>query len=718
MEKQLGLPMKCKFFTVFSAAILFTIAAVFANPIYVSKTGNDANDGLSWETAKSDLQSVVQSLNPSTVVTVMVGQGTWQMTNDHMTMNNRIHLKGSNPTCITNWQTCQINTNPITPVYEPLIRTGVAHTNGMENHWVPFVVPAVENRSDGDEVSKTIIVPAPYCRGIYVAGTGRQTTIDSITVQGAYVTNWPGFYGFGIYATTNTIITNCIVKNNSMPNYVDDNSYIKNQGAGVYRGRIFNSIITSNKISGRESYSAGCHNSYVKDSILSHNYVEHPNYGYGGGMCYGDIETSLVYSNRSDSYAGGLSQATASNCLILRNSAKAGGGAAYSDIFDSVIMANTASSNGTALFFSTGRKVTSGCVVDNLENGSNINMIGGRDKAHGGELFNSISTNLVHKGAFNIGRVSNCLFMSDVSYTSDIINYTAKGGVVDRCVFANNLRVCYLVTGGTNITVIRSRFNNNTDNWSGANGVIRANLFDSIIENCVFNNSLIDNHSMYANRVIIRNNTFYYYFKHSGLLWFRTSSLDPGSPLYSFCNSYIYNNTLIGDTLIGANLQIISRYYDADHSSKTNKVLIANNTICNNHLVNSTNALVFVSDEISNFTLANNIFFGNTNSVTGKSSPLVYVANPNPTIRIVNNFTNDPHFLTGTFIPQSILADFGGPRNLGETNDLSIIGSVDALGRPRVNARLGNIPDAGAIEYYPPQYRRERFRIMINRRSK
>lgn len=202
----------------------------------------------------------------------------------------------------------------------------------------------------------------------------------------------------------------------------------------------------------------------------------------------------------------------------------------------------------------------------------------------------------------------------------------------------------------------------------------------------------------------------YYYSENSGLLWFRTSSLDTGSPLYSFCNSYIYNNTLIG-----AKLQIISRYYGAHHSSKTNEVLIANNTICNNHLVNSTNALVFVSDEISNFTLANNIFFGNTNSVTGESSPLVYVANPNPTIRIVNNFTNDPHFLTGTLIPQSILADFGGPRNLGETNDLSIIGSVDALGRPRVNARLGNIPDAGAIEYYPPQYRRERFRIMINR---
>jgi len=64
---------------------------------YVSSVfGNDANDGLSWATAKSNLQSRVQSLGSATTNVVWVGAGDYAMTNGPLAVSGATRIIGTN----------------------------------------------------------------------------------------------------------------------------------------------------------------------------------------------------------------------------------------------------------------------------------------------------------------------------------------------------------------------------------------------------------------------------------------------------------------------------------------------------------------------------------------------------------------------------------------------------------------------------------------------
>ena len=63
---------------------------------YIRVDGNEANDGLSWATAKTNLQALAQSKPIASVDTINVGEGTYVMTNGHLAARQNTRFIASN----------------------------------------------------------------------------------------------------------------------------------------------------------------------------------------------------------------------------------------------------------------------------------------------------------------------------------------------------------------------------------------------------------------------------------------------------------------------------------------------------------------------------------------------------------------------------------------------------------------------------------------------
>ena len=264
---------------------------------YVTKHGSDTNNGLSWETAKSNLQAFVQSLDSNVANTVHIGAGEW--------------VGGM-----------------IVPTNQALIGT---------------------NRDE------TILVGNEFGRVLTVAGRG--STFSNLTVQGGWArdsngggasggtfynctikNNTADYYGGGLYGSD---AYNCLVVSNSVVVIYGTSGHA---GGGAGSCNLVNCEVAYN-ISAGQRGGSGAWGSSLYSCNVHHN--QSTLSGTGGGIKDSSAWGCTINSNTAYS-GGGASGSQLRNCVLIGNTASAYGGAlgwndtgGASTAYNSIIIGNS-----------------------------------------------------------------------------------------------------------------------------------------------------------------------------------------------------------------------------------------------------------------------------------------------------------------------------------------------------------------------------------------
>ena len=252
--------------------ILATAAQVLGTTFYVSDTtGDDGNDGRSWEAAKKTIQAGVDLCIGGE--TVLVANGVYR-TGERVAPGGQV----SNRVVILRNITLRSANGPAATVIE-----------GTATQPWPCMAGAV--------------------RGVYMdAGLLSGFTVSNCQTTGDWRS--PDTSGAGIYcASQGASVSNCMVCL----------SVAEGKGGGIWGGTVNNSILSSN-IS--YFYGGGACASIIYNCTLSGN--------RGGGAYNCQMFSCLLVSNWSDCGGGALG-GTLSNCTLLANISDTGGGGVYSD---------------------------------------------------------------------------------------------------------------------------------------------------------------------------------------------------------------------------------------------------------------------------------------------------------------------------------------------------------------------------------------------------
>lgn len=531
---------------------------------YVSHSGSDENTGLSWEQAVIDLQRLVQTRTLPKKYNIFIDSGEWQMTNSYLNIAaNSMSLKGNNPTCITNWTTITVNTNPV---------------DAYDTSWVTGP-PLPSEEYSTDELDRTIISGCGSNRVIMINASN--VVLDSIAITGGYSTVLYT-HGVGVSAQSNSIITNCIISGNT----TTTNAY----GGGIYRGSIYNSIISSNMTGGNATYGGGgCFSNDIKDSIITYNTVYGNADGFsGGGTKYCNIFNSLIMSNKTESptfygLGAGIANGMASNCLIIKNSelsmkydrySGGGGGSTYAILFNSIISSNTTYTN-------KGAGVSIGGIYNSIV--SYNKCLTQLSETWGGGVYStSISNSIIHNNETLFGRgggIFNGLYPHyGYAYNCLIYSNVAKYG------------------GGTSANGTNLVIRNNTATSQGGGG-----YYGTIYNSDIYSNSAYDGGGLYYGD--IKNTRIYnnYATRYGG-----------GLCSASAINCTIENNEC-GDTG-GAGY----RTYDLTgclikNNISPNDAISSDRNLINNTIINNTSAIPLIS-VAENYKAINNIIYDNSNN--------------------------------------------------------------------------------------------------------
>lgn len=277
---------------------------------------NDSGAGTSWATAKQTIQAAIDLATTNDLVLV---------TNGVYDIGGRVAASMTNRVALTNSVIVQaVSTNPLdTLIVGAPDTVGGAPSNG------PSAI-----------------------RGVYV-GPGSQLT--GFTVSNGYTTAGSSHstYGGGIYAYTNTIISNCIVVNcraaggggiyavqdslvvccNVAANYAAGGGGISTLGNVYFCNVVGN---TGTYTGGAAGIGAGA-NSIISNCLILENVGL--SFAVGGGRGGRFYNCNIVSNNACD--GGGLYLAYAEDCLIQGNTGRAGGGANVATLVRCRIIGNT-----------------------------------------------------------------------------------------------------------------------------------------------------------------------------------------------------------------------------------------------------------------------------------------------------------------------------------------------------------------------------------------
>lgn len=383
-----------KFLIILLVFILGASPALSTN-LYVSSTyGTDTNTGLSWETAKSNLQSLVIKSGQRNVFNI--GAGDYRFTNLAVTLVANNTLRGTNRAEVT-------------------------------------LIAALTNRA---------------------LSIGTNCWIEAVTITGASnIAAGAAGNGGGVYASLDTIITNC----NIVSNYAI-------YAAGVQAGKIYNSFIGYNR---SPNLGGGAYLSEFFDCEIAYNYSPS-----GSGIANStNVRNSLIHHNMGSAFVS----STAYGSVISNNTAAGNGGGGYSSaFFDCIISHNSSATNASGGGLYAG--FASNCIIS-----MNIGGSGGGGAANsrlidcivvsnrhintgsGGGLLASYATNCFiaynyspsYGGGMRDGTSYNCLIVSnvaaslgDASYRNVLFNCTVVGHTNNRApvvaersaqLFANNI---------------------------------------------------------------------------------------------------------------------------------------------------------------------------------------------------------------------------------------------------------------------------------------
>jgi len=279
-------------------------------------TGNDANSGASWATAKKTIQAAIDA--SSAGHTIIVTNGTYAPIT---TANKAITLQsveGAEWTIIDGGGTSRCAMMGSASGHNNTLLDGFSLTNGN----------AVSNNDGGGSYYGTLTNCVLSGNTAYRGGGAYYSTLYNCTLTG----NKANFGGGSCGGTLN----NCTVVKN-----------MAYSGGGSYGGTLNNCTLTDNEAS----------------------------WGSGGGAYEGTLNHCTVTNNTASNYGGGVYNATLNNCLVAGNTAGAygGGGAHYGTLNNCTVVGNkiTSGNNGGGAFNATLNNcivwgnITSGGVTNN-----------------------------------------------------------------------------------------------------------------------------------------------------------------------------------------------------------------------------------------------------------------------------------------------------------------------------------------------------------------
>ena len=241
----------------------------------VSPTGDDANDGRSWQTAKLTVEDAIDSATAGGEI--WVAEGTYE---ENIELSEGVSVYG-----------------------------GFAGTEGSRDQRDP---ETNETILDGGEAGSVVTSPS---------GVTTATVIDGFTI-----TNGSAQYGGGgirCYMSSPTITQNVIVDNTITLNSA-------NNGAGVY-DEGFYPVISGNTITENTATNYGGGISCFFDVMpsITNNIIVDNSAAYGGGIdcrydCWAVIANNTIYDNAASTNGGGISiydsYPTITNNIVVSNS--------------------------------------------------------------------------------------------------------------------------------------------------------------------------------------------------------------------------------------------------------------------------------------------------------------------------------------------------------------------------------------------------------------
>lgn len=148
--------------------------------------------------------------------------------------------------------------------------------------------------------------------------TGYNFTVANCTIVSNFCSG-ASMMGGGVYMNTNTLMTNCTVRDNL--NYKGAGGGIVCVGGAVVRNCVISGNCASNHYAGGVHFATPFY-AQLLDSVISNNFSG----SYGGGV-YADkglVSNCTIVDNISTQYGGGgitIDQATVADCTIARNNA-------------------------------------------------------------------------------------------------------------------------------------------------------------------------------------------------------------------------------------------------------------------------------------------------------------------------------------------------------------------------------------------------------------
>jgi len=233
---------------------------------YVSTSGNDANTGTSWDTAKKTIRAGVNVAGNGN--TVLVANGEYLLSGQIVVSNNIAIRSVNGPT-------------------ETII-----NGNG----------------------------PVTFSRCFYL---GSDCTLDGFTVINGYALYPSNAYGGGVYcASTNTIITNCTLTDNlagiggAAWRSTLNNCTLAGNSAGT-AGATYQSTLNNCTLTGNSAYlGGGTFQSTLNNCTLTGNFTD----PYGsGGAAYQSTLNNCTLTGNSALIGSAAYQSTLNNCIVYYN---------------------------------------------------------------------------------------------------------------------------------------------------------------------------------------------------------------------------------------------------------------------------------------------------------------------------------------------------------------------------------------------------------------
>ncbi|MBE6413809.1 MAG: hypothetical protein E7035_04560, partial [Verrucomicrobiaceae bacterium] len=353
------------------------------NPIYVSTTGSSENDGLSWTTAKNDIQEAIDLASKYYGSEVWIAKGTYKH-GSAMTMKNGVAIYG-----------------------------GFAGTETSKDQRV------AGNNTILDGEGKYRVFYNNYTEANPLTNSAK---LDNVTIQ-----NGNSYDGAGMYNEyASPEITNCTFSNNSASG--NDSS-----GGGMSNRYSSPTLTNCTFASNSAGYFGGGMYNYYSSPTLTNCTFESNSASNGGGMYnfYSSRPTltNCTFANNSAKYEGGgmdnfSSSPTLTNCTFESNSASNGGGMYNSSssptLMNCTFSNNRAEYNGGGMDNFSSSPTFTNCTFAN-------NSASGSSYSYGGGMYNGSSSPVL----------TNCILWGNTaSYRgNEIYNYDSNSKpTIDTCI--------------------------------------------------------------------------------------------------------------------------------------------------------------------------------------------------------------------------------------------------------------------------------------------